>query len=140
MEAWPHSLCARSPRPLHAVVKLPALKAAVPPQPVRALVTRAHFDAEVGPRGALIVGGPEEVIDRIRHQDDVLGSITRLTFQMDLAALPHATVMRATELLGTRVASALLDRLRAGSMPCDGAWPEERVDVFQRWIDSGMPA
>jgi len=70
-------------------------------------VTRAHFDAEVGPRGALIVGGPDEVIDKIRHYDAVLGGIARLTFQMDLAALPHETLMRSIELLGTRVAQAL---------------------------------
>lgn len=70
-------------------------------------VTRAHFDAEVAPRGALIVGGPDDVIDKIRHYDEVLGGIVRLTFQMDLAALPHATLMRSIELLGTHVAPAL---------------------------------
>jgi probable LLM family oxidoreductase len=70
-------------------------------------VTRAHFDAEAGPHGALLVGGPDEVIDKIRHYDEVLGGITRLTFQMDLAALPHATLMRAIELIGTRVAPVL---------------------------------
>lgn len=37
-------------------------------------------------------------------------------------------------------ADAILARLRAGSMPCDGAWPPERVEVFQRWVDSGKPA
>ena len=41
------------------------------------------------------------------HYDEVLGGITRLTFQMDLAALPHATLMRAIEHIGTRVAPAL---------------------------------
>jgi hypothetical protein len=25
-------------------------------------------------------------------------------------------------------------------MPCDGAWPKEKVDVFQRWIDTGLSA
>jgi hypothetical protein len=33
-------------------------------------------------------------------------------------------------------ADDILGRLKDGSMPCDGAWPEERVQVFQRWIDS----
>ena len=32
---------------------------------------------------------------------------------------------------------AILERLRNGTMPCDGAWPPERVAVFQRWIASG---
>jgi len=35
-------------------------------------------------------------------------------------------------------ADAILDRLRNGSMPCDGAWPQEKIDVFQRWVESGM--
>ncbi len=36
-------------------------------------------------------------------------------------------------------ATAILERLRNGSMPCDGAWPSEKIDVFQRWVDVGMP-
>ena len=35
-------------------------------------------------------------------------------------------------------ASDILERVKNGSMPCDGAWPPERVQVFQRWVDSGM--
>ena len=30
-------------------------------------------------------------------------------------------------------------RVRSGTMPCDGAWPNERVDIFQGWIDAGKP-
>ena len=37
-------------------------------------------------------------------------------------------------------ADAILRRLDAGTMPCDGAWPAERVAVFRRWIDAGKPA
>jgi hypothetical protein len=36
-------------------------------------------------------------------------------------------------------ADAILGRLRAGTMPCDGAWPEAQVDLFQRWAESGKP-
>jgi hypothetical protein len=35
--------------------------------------------------------------------------------------------------------AAILSRLQAGTMPCDGAWPPERVSVFERWIRAGMP-
>jgi len=35
-------------------------------------------------------------------------------------------------------ADAILGRLRNGSMPCDGAWPDDQVNLFQRWIESGM--
>ena len=69
-------------------------------------VTRAHFDAERGPHGAMILGGPDEVIDKIRHYDEVLGGISRLTFQMDLAALPHTKLLRAIDTIGTLVAPA----------------------------------
>jgi len=34
-------------------------------------------------------------------------------------------------------ADRILDRLRRGSMPCDGAWPPEQVEVFERWIQTG---
>jgi CDGSH-type Zn-finger protein/truncated hemoglobin YjbI len=37
-------------------------------------------------------------------------------------------------------ADAILQRLHNGSMPCDGAWPAEHVDVFERWITAGMDA
>ncbi|TML50874.1 MAG: hypothetical protein E6G23_00115 [Actinobacteria bacterium] len=35
---------------------------------------------------------------------------------------------------------AILAKLRDGTMPCDGAWAEEQVDLFQRWVDAGSPA
>jgi hypothetical protein len=35
---------------------------------------------------------------------------------------------------------AILGRLRDGSMPCDGTWPEEQIELFHRWVDSGAPA
>ena len=34
-------------------------------------------------------------------------------------------------------AADILTRLREGSMPCDGAWPAEKVEVFSRWTSSG---
>jgi hypothetical protein len=37
-------------------------------------------------------------------------------------------------------ADGILARLADGSMPCDGAWPEERVELFRRWVDAGCPA
>jgi hypothetical protein len=37
-------------------------------------------------------------------------------------------------------ADAILGRLEAGTMPCDGAWPAERVAIFRQWIDAGKPA
>ena len=34
-------------------------------------------------------------------------------------------------------AEHILERLRAGEMPCDGEWPSERVDLFDRWVNGG---
>jgi len=36
-------------------------------------------------------------------------------------------------------ADAILTRLRAGTMPCDGPWADEQIEVFQRWVESGKP-
>jgi hypothetical protein len=38
-----------------------------------------------------------------------------------------------------RHADAILDRLQSGTMPCDGAWPSDQVDVFRRWVVAGKP-
>ena len=37
-------------------------------------------------------------------------------------------------------ADAILGRLRDGTMPCDGAWPDGQVQLFERWIEAGKPA
>lgn len=37
-------------------------------------------------------------------------------------------------------AQAILERLENGSMPCDGKWPDEQIDLFRRWVEAGMPA
>ncbi len=34
-------------------------------------------------------------------------------------------------------ADHILQRLRSGTMPCDEAWPAERIDLFERWIRTG---
>ena len=67
-------------------------------------VTRVHFDAQAGPRGALIVGGPEDVAEKIKKHSEALGGISRITFQMDTAELSHEKLLRSIELLGTKVA------------------------------------
>jgi probable LLM family oxidoreductase len=74
-------------------------------------VTRAGFDAQLTPDGALLVGNPEEVIEKVIHYNEVLGGISRLSFQMNAASLPHAKLMQAIEAIGARVAPALRERL-----------------------------
>jgi len=66
-------------------------------------VTRGQFNALLEPMGALVVGSPETVAAKIKHYDKVLGGISRLSFQMSVAGLGHAKLMRSIELAGTRV-------------------------------------
>ena len=70
-------------------------------------VTRRQFDALRGPTGALIVGGPGDAIDKLRHYDEALGGIVRLNLHMSVAGLPHANLMRAIDVLGAEIAPAL---------------------------------
>lgn len=65
---------------------------------------RARFDAQNGPTGALLVGGPEEIAEKILRHSEALGGIARLTFQMDNAGLSHEQLLRSIELIGTQVA------------------------------------
>ena len=66
-------------------------------------LTRSDFDAQAAPPGAYLVGSPEEVAAKIKRHSDALGGLSRITFQMDAANLPHDKLMRAIELIGTRV-------------------------------------
>ncbi len=66
-------------------------------------VTRGHFDAQNGLRGALVVGSPEEMAEKILRHGEALGGISRFTFQMDAASVPHEKLMKAIELIGTRL-------------------------------------
>ena len=63
----------------------------------------AHFNAQLALTGALLVGDPETVVEKILQVNESLGGISRLTFQMSVAALPHARMMRAIEILGTKI-------------------------------------
>ena len=66
-------------------------------------MTRNHFESQVGPKGALLVGNPEEVAEKILRHSEALGGISRITFQMDTAELPHEKLLQAIELIGTRI-------------------------------------
>jgi alkanesulfonate monooxygenase SsuD/methylene tetrahydromethanopterin reductase-like flavin-dependent oxidoreductase (luciferase family) len=68
-------------------------------------MTRGRFEAQMGPRGALLVGDPEEVAEKIIRHAHALGGLSRLTFQMDTAELSHEKLLRAIELIGTKVKS-----------------------------------
>ena len=80
---------------------------------------RFHHPRPVRPRpaapaGALLIGDAEEVAEkRVLSVNEVLGGISRLNFQMTVAAISHSKMMRAIEILGTRVAPIVRKELSA---------------------------
>ena len=74
-------------------------------------MTRRSFEDQMGPGGALLVGSPEDVAAKILRHSKALGGISRLTFQLDSAELPHEKLMQSIELIGTRLKPIVLKGL-----------------------------
>jgi len=66
-------------------------------------VTKPQFDSLVGPQGVLVVGGPEQVAEKLLRHSEALGGISRFTFQMDNSGLSHAQLMKSIELIGSKI-------------------------------------
>ncbi len=66
-------------------------------------VSREGFDAQnATPQGALLVGSPEDVAEKILHHNEALGGISRLTFQMDVG-IPHTKLLKSIRLIGEKL-------------------------------------
>jgi hypothetical protein len=63
------------------------------------------------------------VIEKIGRYDEALGGISRITFMMNAASLPHRKLMQAIEVIGTRVAPSLSQGLPAESALHERAIP-----------------
>ena len=70
-------------------------------------VSRERFDAQNGPTGALLVGDPDEVGEKILRHAAALGGVERVTFQIDNAELPREKLLRSIQLIGERIKPAL---------------------------------
>jgi probable LLM family oxidoreductase len=81
-------------------------------------MTREQFDALAGLHGAIAVGSPEQVAEKILFQHEVFGH-QRYLMQSSLGAAPHREVLRSIELLGTEVAPIVRTEVakRAGAYP-----------------------
>lgn len=55
---------------------------------------------------------------------------TMMDYGLDLSSYTHVKAQ----------AQNIYARLKDGSMPCDGPWPEDRIALFKRWMDEGMSA
>jgi probable LLM family oxidoreductase len=65
--------------------------------------SREQFDASTEIHGALLVGSPQQVTDKILYEHELFGH-TRFLAQMSMGAMPHEKILHAMELLGTKVA------------------------------------
>ena len=70
------------------------------------LMNRGQYEAMRGPRGALLVGSPQQVVDKILYQHELF-RLDRFLAHVPVGPMPHAAVMRVIELLGTVVAPAV---------------------------------
>lgn len=83
--------------------------------------TRARFDAERGPSGALLVGSAQEMIDKIMAQYELFRH-DRFLLQLSVGTLPHARIMRAIELYAGEVAPVI----RSETAPPSAGLPASR--------------
>jgi probable LLM family oxidoreductase len=73
-------------------------------------VTRTQFDALVSPKGVLVLGGPEQVAEKLLRHSAALGGVDRFTFQMDNAGLTHEQLLSSIKLIGTEVIPLLKEK------------------------------
>ena len=94
--------------------------------------SRAHATAEVEPEPDVALPGPDQKLS-------FAADIKPLFRGRDRDSMRFAFDLWSHDDVSTH-ADAILERLRAGTMPCDGAWPPERIEVLARWAATGMPA
>lgn len=69
--------------------------------------SRSQYDLQLGPNGALLIGSPETITEKILRFDRELGGLSRVSLQMTVAAMPHDKMLEAISLLGSDVAPRL---------------------------------
>jgi probable LLM family oxidoreductase len=74
-------------------------------------VTMERFEQQIGELGAYVIGGPEEVAEKLIRHSKALGGISRFTFQIDNAGLTHEDLMETYTLIGEKVKPLVLESL-----------------------------
>ncbi len=74
-------------------------------------VTMDRFEQQIGDLGAYVIGGPEEVAEKLVRHSEALGGLTRFTFQIDNAGLTHEDLMETYTLIGEKVKPLVLEKL-----------------------------
>lgn len=78
-------------------------------------MSRGQFEAMRGKRGSLLVGSPQEIIDKIMYQYELFHN-TRFLAQMSVGSVPHKQMMRSIELFGTQVAPVIRKELAVSAV------------------------
>jgi Bacterial-like globin len=91
--------------------------------------SRAHASEEIEAEPDMILPGPDETLTFAEHIKPLFRARDRdsMRFAFDLWSYGDVSTH----------ADAILERLKAGTMPCDGPWLPERIDVLQRWVAAG---
>ena len=99
-----------------------------PPAPTQ----QASTDEQAGTdeQAPVTLPGPDQAVGFAAHVKPLFRERDRksMTFAFDLWS--QADVQAH--------AAGILERLRNGTMPCDGAWPEDKIEVFRRWTETGF--
>lgn len=80
---------------------------------------------------SVVLPGPDEPVSFEAHIKPLFRNRDRAAMRFAFDLWSRADVAEN--------ALVILERLRAGSMPCDGAWPEEKISTFARWVAAGTP-
>ena len=78
------------------------------------VITRADYEERASPRGALFVGSPQQIIDKILYERELFAH-QRFLAQIDIGGLPFAGVARVIELFATKIAPVIRNAVGGGS-------------------------
>ena len=71
-----------------------------------------RFEEQISELGAYVIGGPEEVADKLVRHSEALGGLSRFTFQIDNAGLSHDDLLQTFTLIGEVVKPLVNERLQ----------------------------
>jgi CDGSH-type Zn-finger protein/truncated hemoglobin YjbI len=91
----------------------------------------APAEASAEEEAPVTLPGPDETVSFAAHIKPLFREHDRKSMAFALDLWSQADVQAH--------AAGILARLRDGTMPCDGAWPKEKIEVFRRWTESGFP-
>ena len=107
---------------------------------------RWDWSTAAGPPGSRIAALPPDAKPEVEVAVELPGPDETVSFERHIKALFRPRDRRSMKFAFDlweyedvkKHASGVLERLADGTMPCDGRWPEDKVAVFRRWVESGQ--